>query len=93
MEDDAVETILQYWGGIEVNSQYAGISGLRRNKNGTVIGGRPDFKEYVDATNLEREKFGLQGDKAEVFKTELLRKFPFPEYENERFITEAVIWD
>lgn len=93
LEDDAVETILQYWGGIEVNSQYAGISGLRRNKNGTVIGGRPDFKEYVDATNLEREKFGLQGDKAEVFKTELLRKFPFPEYENERFITEAVIWD
>jgi glycosyltransferase involved in cell wall biosynthesis len=93
LECDAVETILRYWGGIKLNGYFAGISGLRRNREGMVIGGKPNFNGFVDATNMEREKFGLDGDKAEVFKTDILRKFPFPEYENETFITEAVIWD
>ncbi|GFI11611.1 MAG: glycosyltransferase family 2 protein [Lachnospiraceae bacterium] len=93
LECDAVETILQHWSGIELQDQFAGISGLKRNKDGTVIGGRPSFKGFVDATNLERGKFGLEGDKAEVFKTKILQKFPFPEYEKETFLTEAVIWN
>ncbi|MEY8482459.1 glycosyltransferase family A protein [Lachnospiraceae bacterium 48-21] len=93
LEDDAVETVLEYWSGIHSDCQFAGISGLIRNKHGKMIGGTPCFREYIDATNLEREKFGLEGDKAEVLKTEILRRFPFPEYTGETFITEAVVWD
>lgn len=93
LEDDAVETILAYWGGICDRQEMAGISGLRRHTNGKVIGGTPYFSEYVDSTNFDREKYGLDGDKAEVYKTEILRKFPFPEYKNEWFITESVVWD
>ncbi len=93
LENDAVETILKYWDRIGTDCCFAGISGLRRSRNGEIIGGRPAFEEFVDATNLEREKYGLEGDKAEVFRTELLRKYPFPEYENETFLTEAVVWD
>lgn len=93
LEDDAVETITRYWKGISEDSMFAGISGLRRNKRGEVIGDMPVFEEYVDALNLEREKYGLEGDKAEVYKTEILSRFPFPEYEGERFLTEAVVWD
>ena len=68
LEDDAVETVLEYWSGIHSDCQFAGISGLSRNKHGKMIGGTPCFREYIDATNLEREKFGLEGDKAEVIK-------------------------
>lgn len=93
LEDNAVESVIKYWNDVRENSQLAGISGLRRHGNGEVIGGRPCFDNYVDADNLEREKWGLNGDKAEVYKTEILRRFPFPEYENERFITESVVWD
>ena len=30
---------------------------------------------------------------AEVFKTELIRRFPFPEIEGEKFISEAIVWN
>lgn len=93
LEEDAVETIIRYWNEISADDNFAGISGLRRKKSGEIIGGMPAFEEHVDATNLEREYLRLGGDKAEVYKAEILRRFPFPEYENEKFITEAVVWD
>lgn len=93
LEDDAVEIIMRYWKEVYLDKTFAGIAGLRRNDDGKVIGGIPLFEEYVDASNLERENFGLDGDKAEIYKTELLRRLPFPEYEGEKFVTEAVVWD
>lgn len=48
---------------------------------------------YLDCTSLEREKYGITGDKAEVFYTEVLRQYPFPEFEGENFITECAVWD
>lgn len=93
LENDAVETIVRWWNDIRKKDMLAGIAGLRKHSNGEIIGDKPLFRDYVDATNLERGKWGLNGDKAEVYKTELLRRFPFPEYENETFITEAVVWD
>jgi hypothetical protein len=48
---------------------------------------------YVDATNFERRKYNLQGDKAEVYRTEILKRFALPEFEGEYFVTEAICWD
>lgn len=73
--------------------EYAGISGLCMYKNKEIIGGRPQFSDYIDATNFEREKYSLLGDKAEVYKTSVLKRYPFPEFENETFLAEAVVWD
>lgn len=92
--DDAIEWIVDKWSNIQDDESFAGIAGLKTLKNGKLTGsGKLTFKDYVDATNLEREKYNLDGDKAEVYKTEVLRKFPFPEYENENFVTEAVVWN
>lgn len=49
--------------------------------------------DILDITSLEREKYGIYGDKAEVFYTSILKKYPFPTFENEKFITECVVWD
>jgi hypothetical protein len=32
-------------------------------------------------------------DKAEVYKTSVLKKYPFPEFEGEKFLPEPVVWD
>jgi hypothetical protein len=37
-------------------------------------------------------KAGIRGDKAELYRTKVLRSFPFPEFEGEKFITECVVW-
>lgn len=93
LTDDAIETVLKYWEQIKDNAEFAGISGLRMHRNMLVIGGKPCFDEYVDVTNLERANYGLKGDKAEVYKTSILKDFPFPEFEGEKFVTENVIWN
>jgi glycosyltransferase involved in cell wall biosynthesis len=93
LTEDAVEWIHKWWEDVADNDGYAGIAGLRGNRNRDVIGDIPHFEVYVDATNLERSEYGLLGDKAEVYKTSVLRKEPFPEFEGENFLTEATVWD
>lgn len=95
LTEDATDFIFQNGSKIYDDNRYAGLSGLKILENGNVCGGNVDFlgKEYVDATNLEREKYRLYGDKAEVYKTSIIKKYPFPEFEGEFFITENVVWN
>lgn len=88
LTDDAVETVGKWTREIADLPGFAGVSGLKDGaKNGNMKG------EYIDATNIQRMKYGLQGDKAEVYKTEMMRKYPFPEFEGEKFLRENSVWD
>lgn len=89
---EAVGLVLDWVAEIEGKDEFCGVSGLRITHNGDIIG-LPLCKKYIDATNFEREKYGLIGDKAEVYKTDILRDTPFPEFDNEYFVTEAVVFD
>ena len=48
---------------------------------------------YIDATNLERKKYNLEADKSEVYFTHILKQYPFPSFEGEKFLSECVVWD
>lgn len=86
----AVQKINGWIKDIEYDEHFAGVSGgLATDQSDTIEA----CERYIDATNLERKKRGLLGDKAEIYKVNVLRQYPFPEYENEYFITEAVCWD
>ena len=90
MGDNAVAQILYAFATIENIPGMCGVGGYRANFNGVVYGG--DMKivgNYVDCTNLERNRYNLGGDKATAFYTEILRKYPFPEYDHEMFISES----
>ena len=94
LTDDAEEKVHDWIKTIEGQDGVAGVAGLRGwiNKTGH-IGGNGNGREYIDAKNTERRKYKLMGDKAEVYKTDLLRKYPFPEFEGEKFLSEHVVWD
>lgn len=72
--------------------KFAGVCGLKGYSISDTVGSTFDG-EYLDITSLEREKYRICGDKSEVFYTELLKKYRFPEFEGENFITECVVWD
>lgn len=55
----------------------------------TILSNNPGIK----CLNHERHKFDLDLDKAEVYKTAILKKYKFPEYDNEFFVTEAECWN
>ena len=73
----------------------AGITGMRVDTRGQVIGEHPDIDAgaYVECGNLQRYRSRLMGDKAEVFRLDVLKQYPFPEYEGEDFLTERIVWD
>ncbi len=92
---DAVNTIEQWTKEIVDKNEIAGVSGLRAYGDGKIIGGFGNIKgkEYIEITNLQRKQYGLLGDKAEIYKREILLKYPFPEFENEKFLPEEAVWN
>lgn len=95
LPSNSVEKVYEYIKSIENLDDFAGVAGLKAHFNGEICGGKAAIhkREYVDATNFERLKYHLLDDKAEVYKTEVLRNHKFPEYEGENFISEAICWD
>lgn len=92
--DSAIEWINAHWKEIADDDEFAGLSGLKAKFDGELIGdGEISFQSYIDATNLERSNYHLEGDKAEVYKTGILKKYPFPEFSGEKFVTEATVWN
>lgn len=94
LTDQALERVVYWENSIPQNekSHFGGVCGLRGKDLSTAIG--TSFAgDYLDITTLERTAHQIDGDKAEVFYTELLRKFPFPSFDGEKFVTECIVWD
>lgn len=90
---NAVKLVDEWLNKIKDDSSFAGVAGLRVSKEGKIWGGNVDFEEaYVDATDFERRKYNLLGDKAEIYRTSILRKYKFPEINGEYFVTEDYCW-
>jgi len=85
MPDDAVEKILSFWRK-NGNDQVSGMIGLDAFKNGDVIGTR--MPENINQSTLFDlyNKFGVTGDKKLVYRSELTKKYPYPIFENEKYV-------
>lgn len=89
---NAVERILYYTKQIEDNPSFAGVSGNRIFPDLAVVGGNVSYSTLdTDAVSI-REKYGVKGDMAEVYKTVILQEYPFPEIDDEKFLSEGLIW-
>lgn len=90
---DALEKMSFYYEQIKDNDDFAGISGVRITPEGKRIGGKLPFKE-LDCTIVDFYcHHGYTGDMSEAYKTEVLRQYPFPQIEEEKFCPESLIWD
>lgn len=91
--DDALKYIWNKWCELKDNKDFAGLSALRGYENKKVIGTTVN-EEYIDADVLTyRYKYRVLGDKSEIYRTDILKKYKFPEYKEEKFLTEAVVWN
>ncbi len=91
--DDAVEAILKIHQKYRSQNNICGYAFLRAFPDGKVNGKKFDVDEeigsYIDV-RVNGDDTGA--DKAEVFKTHCLKEFPFPEYPNEKFLGEDLVW-
>ena len=89
---DAIERVFAWEETIRHESGFAGIAFLKADLSGTPVG-TTFAQEYCDCTTLERPQYNITGDKAEVIYTQVIRRYPFPEFEGETFMSEGVMWD
>lgn len=93
LTDDCIEYAYKWIEDITPKiKMYMGIGGQRGYSEKELIGRYPKkkkYKEYIDINQIDRKKYGVIGDKSEIYKTELLREFPFPVFEGENFIPES----
>jgi len=90
---NSLSIIKQYYVDIKDNPVIGGVCGLMVHHDGVIIGNR-SVSTSMDISSIEmRYKYGFVGDVCEVFKTDVLREFPFPEIENEKFCPEALVWN
>ena len=91
---NAIKEIEQVSLSVKEKPIFAGVGGLKADiKNNKVLanGGK---LQNIDCSMIDiRQKYGIKGDMAEVFKTEILKQYPFPVFEGEKFVNEAVIWN
>lgn len=90
--EDAIETILNEEKKIEKNKYNLAGLGFNKGRDEHTIVGDTFSGESLIASSIDRRKYNIKGDKAEVFYTQILKKYKFPEFPGENFITESVVW-
>ena len=107
LTDTSIELNARYLSQIKDNPEFAGVSGVRARADGSFLVGahgetvkdlptkiqRRFALKYIDATPQDyRTTFTMPGDRAEVVRTSLVQRFPFPSFPGERFVSEFYLW-
>ena len=93
LTDDALETVANSWLDISDDKSFAGIAGLDITMDTREVIGSGLPQEHIDCNAIDiRYRHHVTGDMKEVFRTEVLREFPFPEFAGERFCPEQLVW-
>lgn len=92
LPSDAIEIILQYHNRYKETKNLCGYSFLRCYEDGTVNTAYFEKDEEISTYRDIRINGNIGGDKAEVFFTNILKKYPFPEFEGEKFLPEDLVW-
>ena len=92
---DAIEIIkdrIKEFNRLNTSKELAGICFLKGDYEGEIIGSTLEHNTVCNYLDY-RYRYNITGDKAEVFLRNILLEFPFPEYEDEKFCPEALIWN
>ncbi|MBQ4309122.1 MAG: glycosyltransferase family 2 protein [Lachnospiraceae bacterium] len=93
LTEDAAARILAIHEKYREDESLCGYAFLRGFPDGSVNGAPFPTDEWKASYITARVNADdMQADKAEVFRAEILKQYPFPEIEGENFIGEDVVW-
>lgn len=94
--DEFCEKMITWINQIRNEEKVYGVSGVRVSPKGIPLKGSwpkiPDGSDYVDATDLERPAYNLDADMCESWRTDILRQYPFPVWDGEKFAPEQIVF-
>ena len=89
---DSLEIVIEKYQSIKDDETIAGLAGRRGYISGGYIGTNKSYDDVIMTSLDFRFKKKIAGDMAEVYKTKVIRQYPFPQFEGERFCPEALVW-
>ncbi len=96
LTDDALEKVISWDSTVADKTGYCGLVG-QRGTSSTVTTNRRLANFFKDGTAFDRYRENctefIDGERADVWYTEVHRQFKYPEFEGEKFMTEAVTWN
>jgi len=93
LTDNAVERIFYYYNQIKDDATFCGVCGLKGFFNGKVIGTSVKY-DVLDTTMIDYRFYKkIGGDKADVFRTNLLKQHKFPENDGEKWAPLSIVWN
>lgn len=90
LADGTISFILDKTGPILHKNDILGIGMLQGSTDGTPFK-KPKFTDYVDATNLQRNEYGIDIDCNEVYKASILKNYTFEVWPGENFTPEETV--
>lgn len=88
LSDDCIEKIYLHWRDYKDNPKVSGMVAYRK-----MVGRTPTFFPDVEYSTLHNVNRTYVGETALAFRTHILRQFPFPEIEGEKFIGEGIVYE
>jgi glycosyltransferase involved in cell wall biosynthesis len=72
---------------------FSGVTCHCEDAEGRLVG-TPFPADIIDSTPIEMHLMkGVKGEKWGFHRTEVLRRFPFPQFSGEKFIPEGLVWN
>jgi len=91
---ETVELILNDWRKYADRASVGVLSYEKGERNGVIISERADVPDYYVSDDIHFiVNNGVGGDRAEVVRTEVFKKFPLPAHKNEKFMSEGWLWN
>ncbi len=91
LTENAVEIILNIWEKYQYRDEIGSFWFLQSDSTGRIIGDMFPEEEFVSTYLDVMINSTVKGDKKAVYRTELLRKYPFPVFDGETFLGEGII--
>ncbi len=90
---EGLERLSNGWETIRTKANFAGACGLFQYTDGRVVGSHFPRNELVSNAIDLRLKLGVTGDKIGFTRTEIMRRFPFPEDFGRFYVPESIVWN
>lgn len=90
--DNCIEKHIERWNEVKNNKKVAGVISLKGDLNGRPLG--TDFPENLDCVSRKYlyGKLKFKGDATLVYRTDILRQYPYWVAEGEKFIGEGYVF-
>lgn len=90
---NALSMIIEIYQNCKNKIDCGGVCGIMAHHNGNKIGSGLPREELYTSTLELRHRYNVIGDLLEVFKTSVMKEFPFPEFHGEKFCPEILVWN